>query len=455
MRAANRQAACRRSHRGIRYPAGGQRAGSKSANHRTVAARIGAGDNTLMLNAITILGGTLIRQLPPDTLLGLATGQYTLHGGVIRYAAGSDRGGQIVRHLLMPSDASGLGSLAHNLAPTLAQVVPALRDRATATARLLTTMNRTMALSELSLAVNSVGFGVLYAKLGQMDARLKAIAVDVRAVRDLLEQREHAELKSALDTVRKAAAIVDRDVRREMILAASQILSVKRTMFADQLAAADSPELAAAAEAYFTIAALGSARCFAEVGSLDLAAADLAQAAAHRVEHVRRISTRMIEDRRARLLFADFAEAMPAPLLCETLDFVYDEARGVDWLDALRADLGPFYPDAEAEASKGALAMLRGTASDAGRRITAASRALVASDTDGTARAHDLQFTVPTLLRFSSASRVIDGYVDQYRLMAEHHVLPSTVEQQLAAVPDDQRTEGYAILSFEPTAEAA
>lgn len=47
-----------------------------------------------------LLGMTVVRSVPAGALLGLATGQYTLHGGVIRWAMGTPQAGQIVCHLL-------------------------------------------------------------------------------------------------------------------------------------------------------------------------------------------------------------------------------------------------------------------------------------------------------------------------------------------------------------------
>jgi hypothetical protein len=47
-------------------------------------------------------GWEVARVIPPDVIMGLWTGQYKLYGGVIRWAAGTDNAGQIVRHLLQP-----------------------------------------------------------------------------------------------------------------------------------------------------------------------------------------------------------------------------------------------------------------------------------------------------------------------------------------------------------------
>lgn len=48
-----------------------------------------------------LLPGLIVaRAIPDTTLAGLASGTYTLQGGVIRWAAGTPCAGQIVAHLL-------------------------------------------------------------------------------------------------------------------------------------------------------------------------------------------------------------------------------------------------------------------------------------------------------------------------------------------------------------------
>ena len=48
-------------------------------------------------------GWIVARAISPDVWSGLLTGKYALQGGVIRYAAGTAKGGQIVRHLIPAS----------------------------------------------------------------------------------------------------------------------------------------------------------------------------------------------------------------------------------------------------------------------------------------------------------------------------------------------------------------
>lgn len=70
----------------------------------------------------TLLPGlTLSRTIPADVALGLLTGSYSLHGGVIRWAAGTEHAGQIVRHLI-PASQPALGMLPFSVIPGVGQV---------------------------------------------------------------------------------------------------------------------------------------------------------------------------------------------------------------------------------------------------------------------------------------------------------------------------------------------
>ncbi|WP_413166963.1 hypothetical protein ACL6C3_09710 [Capilliphycus salinus ALCB114379] len=49
---------------------------------------------------MVIPGWTVVRAIPPEVIMGLITGKYKDYGGVIRWAAGTENAGQIVRHLV-------------------------------------------------------------------------------------------------------------------------------------------------------------------------------------------------------------------------------------------------------------------------------------------------------------------------------------------------------------------
>ena len=122
----------------------------------------------------------LWRALPdlPDVLARIRSGDYTLHGGVIRHAAGTGKGGQIVGHLKFPSDAfqaqesiqrlqsvvqEGLGSLQGGISQ-LQQSMNVLQGLQVAN----------LALSGLNLAVSAAGFVIVCKKLDKVSAQIQA-----------------------------------------------------------------------------------------------------------------------------------------------------------------------------------------------------------------------------------------------------------------------------------------
>ena len=59
-------------------------------------------------------GFEVARVIPHDTIVGLITGQYKLYGGVIRWAVGTEKAGQIISHLL-PSSLNPISTLVPGL----------------------------------------------------------------------------------------------------------------------------------------------------------------------------------------------------------------------------------------------------------------------------------------------------------------------------------------------------
>lgn len=129
---------------------------------------------------MSISSEPFLRSLPdiPDILLKLQSGVYTLHGGVVRHAAGTSQGGQIVGHLLFPGDAfqtqqsiqslqtalsNGIGSLEGGIAH-LQQSMNVLQGLQTAN----------LVISGLNLAVSAAGFVVVCKKLNEISSQIHA-----------------------------------------------------------------------------------------------------------------------------------------------------------------------------------------------------------------------------------------------------------------------------------------
>lgn len=122
----------------------------------------------------------LWRALPdlPDVWARIRSGEYSLHGGVVRHAAGTGKGGQIVGHLKLPSDVvqaqesmqrlqsmvqDGLGSLQGGMSQ-LQQSMNVLQGLQVAN----------LAMSGLNLAVSAAGFVIVCKKLDKISAQIQA-----------------------------------------------------------------------------------------------------------------------------------------------------------------------------------------------------------------------------------------------------------------------------------------
>ncbi|QEI06334.1 hypothetical protein FXN63_11195 [Pigmentiphaga aceris] len=122
----------------------------------------------------------LWRTLPdlPDVLDKIANGQYTLHGGVVRHAAGTEQGGQIVGHLLFPGDAQQTQQSIEKLQTVIEEGLGSLQgglDQVQQSMGVLQGLQvANLALSGLNLAVSTAGFIVVCKKLDALSAKIQA-----------------------------------------------------------------------------------------------------------------------------------------------------------------------------------------------------------------------------------------------------------------------------------------
>ena len=118
------------------------------------------------------LGLTVARQIPIETLTGLVSGMYTVHGGVIR-----DAGGRIVSHLVTSGGSAAMSSLVPGLgvlgqALQGAQLWKIGKDVAAVQQTVNTVLNVAMTgtvLSGLGLVTSVAGFTYLRHRLNQLE----------------------------------------------------------------------------------------------------------------------------------------------------------------------------------------------------------------------------------------------------------------------------------------------
>lgn len=130
--------------------------------------------------ADNLLGLLVTRAIPQEVLVGLMAGQYKAYGGVIRWAAGTEHAGQIVRHLIPV----GLQTITDPLFGSLngmLNIANTYQKIGVTTQTILQMSTGTMVLSGLNLAVSAIGFTVIYKKLKQLENQLNRIEKEVKA----------------------------------------------------------------------------------------------------------------------------------------------------------------------------------------------------------------------------------------------------------------------------------
>lgn len=122
----------------------------------------------------------LVRSLPelPDIMAKLADGTYTLHGGVVRHAAGTDRGGQIVGHLLFPGDSQQTQQRLQELQSAMSNGMNTLHSGMEGLQQSMNVLQglqaANLAMTGLNLAVTTAGFVIVCKKLNKISAQIEA-----------------------------------------------------------------------------------------------------------------------------------------------------------------------------------------------------------------------------------------------------------------------------------------
>jgi hypothetical protein len=376
-------------------------------------------------------GLIVARALPVETMLGLLSGQYTLQGGVIRWAAGTAQAGQIVRHLIPVAQPAfsllPFGGLAALSGLTSTYQIGQMHALTHITQQVFQVANATMVLSGLHLAISGMGFTMLHQRLSALDARLAAIQADVHAIRALLERNERAALCAALADLNAITQMDNPTTRQRVLVTTRQALGPLMHASAEVLTHTTDRMEALAYEAYFCLAAPARARCTAELGELRLAADELATILAIWTPQARRIATDLlIGDAPQRFLYRDSAEAMPVADLVACLDFAYGETQGYGWIDTLRKGGDPWY---YLERTDLTTKYRKGTGDPLGKPI---KNRRCASDSNREALLRrDRELIIPYLCKLVARRQVLEGYQAQCELLETYQLTPAAFEQKL------------------------
>ena len=172
----------------------------------------------------------LVRSLPesPEILSNLINGTYTLEGGVVRYAAGTGKGGQIVRHLVIPGDAQNAQQRLQELKTTISSGMGRIEGGLNGLQQSMDVLQglqvANLVMSGLNLAVTTAGFVIVCKKLdgisSQIQAQSEGIALTVKIAGEIHERtllNDEARFRSLLLSAQQFCAEGDTSQLRSLI----------------------------------------------------------------------------------------------------------------------------------------------------------------------------------------------------------------------------------------------
>ncbi|OUC14836.1 MAG: hypothetical protein B0A82_11005 [Alkalinema sp. CACIAM 70d] len=391
-------------------------------------------------------GWEVTRLIPPDVIFGLMTGQYKQYGGVIRWAAGTENAGQIVRHLLPASSQflnfvpglnfipgiinsmqmADLKDAVKNNTALLTQLSTQVGSLSQTTQQVLQVATGTAVLSGLGLVVSTVGFVAINNKLNKIDDKLKSIQKDIQDIQHFLASSERAKLFAALDALMKLDK-TPHEHRSAILLNSRSTLTEINMRYRELLLNATTLETAMAYEEYFVLTALAQIRCTAELKMFDVVQHEAQEANQFWQTQGRRIAKDiLIGAYPERFLASDFVDAVTVAELVSWLDFANEEVKHYSWIDDLRRKVD------ESWYSKGWIPVFHG-GSGFNKNI-------------GVGLEKEQTMIIPSLRKLVARSNVFEGYVAQYDMLAAHHLTPTEFEQQVTVLPEADAIEGYFIL---------
>ncbi|BAZ46703.1 hypothetical protein NIES4102_37430 [Chondrocystis sp. NIES-4102] len=392
-----------------------------------------------------IPGWAVTRSIPFDTVFGLITGQYKLYGGVIRWAPGTPHAGQIIKHLI-PTAFSPLGMIpGMSFIPgivaniqlgqiqdmtrfnthQLMQISGQISSQSQITQQILNIATGTAFLSGLGLAVSSVGFASMNAKLNIIDDRLKSIQKDVQAIRYFLESNERARLYAALNALLKIDNKTALEHRHIILHNSRNVFAEINMRYRELLAEANEIQTAMTYEEYFSLTGLAQVRCTAELGMMDIACKEMEEINLFWQAQSRHIAkTMLIGIYPERFLASDFAYDISITELVEWLDFTYDQNKGLCWIDELRLNMNEHWYSG---------GFFVNQSSGLNKKI-------------GVGLDKEKQVIIPALRNILARSSVLESYTTQYALLESQKLKPSDFEQQIADISESELVEGYLLL---------
>ena len=372
-------------------------------------------------------GWTVAREIPSEVIAGLSNGRYSLQGGVIRGAPGTENAGEIVRHLL-PAESVGATETVSSVFGPPGYHLPSL-IQARATPHILQAVTGAMLLSGLNLTVSAVGFAVVCKRLRKIDAQLQDLFREVERIRRLLEVIESSKLEAALDMLFNGI----RENNTDLIQNSLKDVAAANVKYRTLLSEANTLDEAAICEEYFFLTSLAVTASWAELEMWDTSRRKLDDYRGIWAGQARRIANEhLIGGHPERLLCSEFVEELPGWELVELLDFANPGNDEHDCLDELRKSISW---NSVVSGQKRWFPSRRWSRKNRAEEIR-----------------NDKEKTIPLLRKLAARDKAFQGYVAQHTLLAEHGITPSMFKRKIDRLDPGSFVDGYLVLQPAPVA---
>ncbi len=426
------------------------------------------------------IGMTVARNIPLEVIGGLLTNQYTLNGGVIRWAAGTENAGQIIRHLIpvrqLPVNFIAEGIGAYNTYQ-LHKISGQISSLSGLTQQVLNIAKGTMILSGLDLAVSAVGFLYLSNKINKLESKIKEIKESLskmennltqhlkqigRRVEDIhkiFDRKECAELLASLDVLNR---MTDFKHQNRTAMSSHALFTLSRLFheYTELFINEDVPEIALVYEEYFCITAIAHSRCYAELGELSTAKKELSKAYSLWKPKSQKIAQSLLSRTKTeRLLIDKPFSSVPMETLVGWLDFAYDQNKGFSWVNELRDGLSAYFNILSSKVS--ALNRTNFESIFCPRKKSIVEDILESANNNlivplakfKAIEPHILVRELPnhkwvtdSLQKLVYRNNVIEGYLNQYELLEKHNMTPSELNNLISKIPQSDIIDGFVIL---------
>ena len=149
---------------------------------------------------MSLINAELARDLPKlqDILARVASGELNVFGGVVRYAAGTGKGGQIAAHLVFPSDPQqaqqSISQLQAAMQQSMGNIQGGIDVLQQSMGSLQALQMANLAMAGLNLAVTTAGFVIVCRKLNKISGQIESQSAGIAQTLQLVSEAHERSL---------------------------------------------------------------------------------------------------------------------------------------------------------------------------------------------------------------------------------------------------------------------